>query len=145
MNTLKKCFKCRKEKDLNLFYKHKEMKNGHLNKCIECVKEDSIIHRQKNLSKIREYDVLRSRLPHRIAGRKKYFKKYIKQHPDRRAANIILGNAIRSGRIKKQPCERCSSTVNIHGHHEDYTKPLDVNWLCPLCHSQLHKTKRGDK
>lgn len=36
----KKCFKCGKVKDIELFYKHSKMKDGHLNKCIECSKKD---------------------------------------------------------------------------------------------------------
>ncbi len=37
---MKKCFKCGENKELELFYKHKQMVNGHLNKCIECTKKD---------------------------------------------------------------------------------------------------------
>ena len=34
-------------------------------------------------------------------------------------------------------CEVCGE-VNVHGHHYDYTKPLDVKWLCPLHHVREH-------
>lgn len=37
---MKKCFKCGIEKELTGFYKHKQMLDGHLNKCIDCTKND---------------------------------------------------------------------------------------------------------
>lgn len=42
-------------------------------------------------------------------------------------------------RDKKKPCERCNSTLNVHAHHDDYSRPLDVIWLCPIHHKERHK------
>lgn len=36
-----------------------------------------------------------------------------------------------------QPCEVCGSEI-VDAHHDDYSKPLDVRWLCPLHHRRLH-------
>lgn len=38
-------------------------------------------------------------------------------------------------------CDVSSSVTTIHGHHEDYSKPLDVVWLCARCHHGLHRGK----
>ena len=57
-------------------------------------------------------------------------------------AHRAVNNAVTSGRLVKQPCARCGSTAYVHGHHEDYSKPLDVEWLCRSCHRQHHELLR---
>ncbi len=58
-------------------------------------------------------------------------------------ARTKVANAIYSGRLERECCERCGSGENIHAHHDDYTKPLDVRWLCASCHKQHHLRLAG--
>lgn len=44
----------------------------------------------------------------------------------------------RRGKLIPQPCEKCGTTEEIQMHHEDYSKPLDVKWLCVPCHMDEH-------
>lgn len=49
-----------------------------------------------------------------------------------------ISRALKSGRLVQQPCEVCGKEKSV-AHHEDYTKPLDVKWLCTLHHWAEHK------
>lgn len=51
--------------------------------------------------------------------------------------------AMRTGRLNRQPCERCGS-LKAEAHHPDYDKPLDVKWLCRKCHSEEHKGEKAE-
>jgi hypothetical protein len=62
--------------------------------------------------------------------------KWDRLNPEKRRAHKIVENAIVSGRLIPQPCKVCCATA--HAHHEDYTKPLKVMWLCPAHHSKHH-------
>ncbi len=55
-------------------------------------------------------------------------------------ARHALNHAIEKGRLVSRPCEKCGAQ-KAQGHHHDYTKPLDVEWLCAKCHSQHHNQK----
>ena len=133
---MKTCFKCNTAKPLTEFYKHNAMADGFLNKCIDCTKNDVHKHRIMNIEKIREYDRKRAKLPNRIQQTKEKIKKYQKLYPLRRAANIAVGNAIRDGILKKEPCLICGEKA--HAHHPDYGRPLNVVWLCPKHHKEAH-------
>jgi hypothetical protein len=70
---------------------------------------------------------------------KHWRKKWLLANPEKGAAHIILNNAIRDGRIKKgTKCHKCGSSKSLHGHHPDYCKPLEVEWLCCKCHTNYH-------
>lgn len=65
---------------------------------------------------------------------------YRKKYPEKIVAHNRLGYAVRSGKVKKLPCEVCGTTERVHGHHISY-KPEDwynVRWLCFRCHKFEH-------
>ncbi len=42
-------------------------------------------------------------------------------------------------RSNPRRCEKCKKRHHdIHAHHDDYAKPLEVRWLCRSCHFRLH-------
>ena len=45
--------------------------------------------------------------------------------------------AIKKGLINPQPCEVCGEEKS-QAHHDDYSKPLEVRWLCNKHHRQWH-------
>lgn len=73
-------------------------------------------------------------------GRYNHTKKsYIERNPEKRAAHIALNNAVRDGKIKKPDlCPKCGRKTRIIGHHEDYSQPLSVKWMCSKCHREEH-------
>ena len=143
--TRKICPECTKEKSLLEYYRHRQMKDQHLNKCKECIKKDVKTHRTENIEKVREYDRKRSTLPHRIERNKNTCKKFREDFPLKYKAHRIVNNAIRDGKLTKpETCETCNRKGRqIEGHHDDYTKPLEVTWLCSACHKQLHRDLRS--
>lgn len=63
---------------------------------------------------------------------------YIK-HKEKWIARAKLRYAVSKGLIKKlKRCEVCEEVKPLQGHHEDYSLPLEVVWLCTRCHADRH-------
>jgi hypothetical protein len=133
----KVCRKCGETKELNDFYVHARMADGYLNICKNCVKHRVKKHRRENDS-VRDYDRWRY---HNQLNRKERMaqntKIYRQNNPEKYKAHTMVGNAVRDKKISKLPCQVCGDTKS-HAHHEDYSKPLDVIWLCAKHHQRHH-------
>lgn len=72
------------------------------------------------------------------ANRSQRTSKWRANHPEKRLAHQAVQTAVRNGCLIKQPCQVCGSEVRTHAHHDDYSKPLDVIWLCHQHHVERH-------
>jgi len=147
--TSKPCIKCLIEKPLEAFHRHHRMADGHLNTCKECACAYVRQHRVDNPDYYKTYEKERRDLPHRIALRAEYAQtpegreshrrskdKWKVEHPNQLKAHTTVNNALRDGRLIRQPCWVCGKQAQAH--HPDYDRPLDVVWLCSLHHKQAH-------
>ncbi len=66
------------------------------------------------------------------------YSEYKKRNPQKAAAHRIVRNAIRRGEMQRLACQECGDP-KAQAHHADYSKPLDVKWLCHKCHKKEHR------
>ena len=102
----------------------------------------------ENKSKVGEYNKKYTRNHARKYGKTYYqnhrekvvnsIVKYNKANPEKKNAHSILNKAIRSKKVARSPCEVCGN-IKSEGHHEDYSKPLEVIWLCRIHHREKHR------
>ena len=77
----------------------------------------------------------------RISRKRNYAKRKAydeNREPLKQRARSIIRNRIYRGSMTRQPCEVCGAPLS-HAHHDDYSKPLDVRWLCPQHHKEVHR------
>jgi hypothetical protein len=124
VNTRKRCFKCQEEKPLTDFYAHPMMKDGRLNKCKACNRRDVQENYEKRADQYRAYDQKRGYRPgdkYKVIARR------------------AVKHALISGDLVKRDCEIGNDCKGrIEGHHDDYSKPLQVRWLCKKHHAEVH-------
>lgn len=67
-------------------------------------------------------------------------RRWLARNPEKYRAHNAVSNAVRDGYLVRPLfCEECGSGVRIQAHHDDYSKPLEVRWLCTRCHGVTHR------
>lgn len=147
------CPKCKKQKTAKHFNASKNASNGLFVWCIDCRSADARTKRSAMSSEDRKAERERIRIwrthrteeqrqRHRESGlacMRRYNANH--PHPERVKACSIFNYAITSGLIERGRCVKCGEE-NAHGHHPDYSKPLEVIWLCRIHHAEHHIAER---
>jgi hypothetical protein len=146
----KVCCKCKTEKPVDLFPRHKNLKGGRHPYCKKCksnyyFKNAALIVQKYRIKRLEYYQKIKS-------DREKYAKLRISlrkrlnafklRHPMRVKANSKVRTAIRSGKIvRPNECSSCGFQCKPEAHHDSYEKSqwLVVRWLCRNCHCAYHR------
>ncbi len=80
----------------------------------------------------------KERSPEQLATAAEIQRESKRRYPEKWKARAALNNAIAAGKMIRQPCSECGAK-RAQGHHHDYSKPLDVEWLCVACHGVEHR------
>ncbi len=117
---MKHCGVCGEDKPLEAFNRNHSKRDGRQCKCKECTRKYYRRYYARNREEICENERARkaANQPQILAQRAVWL-------------------AMKSGKLKRQPCEVCGGERRIEAHHDDYAKPLEVRWLCKE-HHQLH-------
>jgi len=137
-----KCGRCSAFFPKTGFYRKKRTLLGITWECRACHSKTSVASRDKDrarardaeyMRRARQRDPLKFRERERLAARRR-------PRNERTTARQLLNAAVRTGRISKPTeCRRCGNVSRLNGHHHDYSKPLDVEWLCNRCHGKEHR------
>lgn len=133
----KQCFKCERVLPAELFYAHSKMADGRLDKCKECCRKDVNSNRVLRIDYYREYDRLRyqtASVRQRAAESQRVSRR---REPGKSNARTAVARALRSGRLVRKPCEVCGA-AKAEAHHDDYTRPLEIRWMCRVHHMMHH-------
>lgn len=134
------CPTCRLWQVRGNFYHSKRTWNGITSQCKKC-------HTNGNMETRNPDNARRINREYMARARKENPEKFHQRDnnrppapPEKVLARTILNGAVKSGKLEKpEKCPKCGSEGRIEGHHPDYEKPLEVGWVCPLCHAEIHR------
>lgn len=150
--TLKTCTKCKVEKSFDQFYRRPGRPCGFMSRCKTCMQDAGKARmkkpeaRDKDNKTRRAYYARKGRFAQAAylqteparAMHRKHAEAYKNMNPEKKLAHAKVRWAIKSGNLERLPCEVCGNPRS-QGHHDDYSKPIEVVWLCQRHHIERHK------
>jgi len=133
---MKRCNKCLEEKPLSAFTPNKSKPDGRIYTCRICL--NAIRRGYQKLDHVQRRRQNWRQTPTGKASNLKSRYKYMDKFPEKTRAHNVVRLALKTKKILKTPCVICGNK-KTEGHHEDYSKPFDVIWLCRNHHREVHR------
>jgi hypothetical protein len=127
--TIEKYNRSEKKKAVN-----KRYRESHKAQCSSW----SIAWQKRNREHVSELERKRNATPEGKEIRKAIQSRYNAKNRIKRLAKDAIHNAIKAGKMIKQPCKICGKKI-VEGHHQNYSYPLKVVWLCKKHHLEEHR------
>lgn len=144
------CKYCDQTKENSAFRKHSR-------KCKRCQADYTAKYRSEHpeqCAKTHRAWLSRNKEHLKLYNRQRYFssrykrsknhiaknKEWVNRNREKRNAAAAVQRAVTMGKLAKPThCELCNQPAYLVGHHEDYSKRLEVKWICQSCHRYIHK------
>ena len=148
---MKTCSRCKIKKEQSEFNVRRASKDGLCGQCRKCSQESLRAYQktEKGREALQKYKQTitgkeaRQRTNRRWRqtengkeSRRVSGQNYCQRYREKRRAHAAVSYALETGRlILPDHCEMCFIVCRPEGHHEDYSKQLEVDWLCTECHN----------
>ena len=131
----KTCWCCKTEKPLDSFTRDRSRSSGINPRCKNC---DRLYRRDKRERNPVTYKEIDRRYYEKNREKKLlYQKEWRLSNVDKHKAHSAVKKAMKDEKLQRLPCSICGS-LNSEAHHKDYSKPLEVTWLCRTHHMREH-------
>lgn len=155
----KECSGCNRVLPASCFFRHRDRATGLQSRCKECARQWERERRNSRQARgprtdwkkrsdrksARDRQKREQKDPQFLAIHREAERRYASK-PENRAkikARAKLKHLVRTGKIARGACEVCGKP-NAEAHHHDYSKPLDVQWLCRNCHVRVHQLEAAE-
>jgi hypothetical protein len=137
---VKTCTKCGKRKKEDKFFNDSSKKDGKCPQCKDC-KLATVRDRRNNTDREKVLEGYPDYYKKNKERKKRRQREYRKVNRLQDTAHKLVEQALKSGKLKKKTCEHKGCSIKkTEAHHEDYSKPLEVTWLCKKHHGSVHRT-----
>lgn len=140
----KKCSGCGRKLPLSQFAKNKNTPDGLQYKCRECFSKYNRERYLKKKEKIKA-DVRKYKQENPMKVYETRLSTCLKNPSGLRARKVVDAALVAGVLERPHVCSGCGcddSEHRIEAHHHDYSKPLDVIWLCTPCHRCMDANRR---
>lgn len=145
--TRKVCKKCNTEKRISDFCHSGKYYHSYCRMCLKKYRRNykkSLTKEQLKRYQETDKQYQKNKRALGLVNKTEEYNYWRKQNPNAANAHQKVYQYIKKGKLQRQPCKICGEQ-NAYGHHQDYSRPLAILWLCASCHKKWHLKLVGKK